>query len=62
MEQTLRRVGKVAGLEAGVVQPIVPCSEIFNYRNKTAFNFSYKLWLPPVAGDDEDTAGTVVKG
>jgi len=56
--QTLKRVGKLSGVE-DVIKPIIGCnpfqsqnhgSDIFGYRNKLQFTFSSLCWEPAAAG------------
>eukprot|EP00798_Chlamydomonas_sp_ICE-L_P016360 gene16360-22560_t len=46
VEQTLRRVGKLEELD-GAMRPIVPCADVYAYRNKTSFTWSSTTWVPP---------------
>ena len=59
--QTLRRGGRVSGLDAAM-RPIVPAGLTFGYRNKVSFTFSARCWEPTLGGDDgaEDERGRVV--
>lgn len=38
---------RMAKLEGTAILPIIPCDEIFYYRNKLEYSFSNKRWLTP---------------
>ncbi len=48
VEDSLYHIGKVADVP---IHPILPCPQIFGYRNKMEFSFSDRRWLLPADKD-----------
>ena len=48
VEDSLFHIGKVAD---AAIHPVLPCSQIFGYRNKMEFSFSDRRWLLPTDKD-----------
>lgn len=44
VRNALYRIGKIKDID-GLINPIVGCEEVYNYRNKLEFSFSNKRWL-----------------
>jgi len=47
-------IERLAGLDGGMVKPVLPADAEFGYRNKMEFSFAEKRWLTPEEFDQPD--------